>query len=123
MSLEDVSGYISVVGQSINSTIIEAYRHTLAVDKPDRAQVVDVLVDMKRRIEGSFYVIEEDESKIVLGTRYCPFGDKVIGRKSMCMITYNVLGYVAAIQQYGRPVKVRNLFRSTKCAYGEHAQL
>jgi predicted ArsR family transcriptional regulator len=55
-----------------------------------------VLVDLKRRINGDFYVIEESESHIVLGNRACPFGDKVLGRPSMCMMTSNVFGHVAA---------------------------
>ena len=96
VGLEEASGYISVVGQSIGSTINDAYRHALAVEKLDRSQVADVLVDLKRRIAGSFFVIEEDQHKIVLGNHHCPFGDKVIGRKSMCMMTSNVFGHIAA---------------------------
>jgi predicted ArsR family transcriptional regulator len=58
--------------------------------------VSEVLVDLKRRIQGDFYVIEQDDEKIVLGNRACPFGDKVIGRPSMCMMTSNVFGTIAA---------------------------
>ena len=55
-----------------------------------------MLVDLKRRIEGDFFVIEESEDKIVLGNRRCPFAEKVIGRPSMCMMTSNVFGHIAA---------------------------
>ena len=55
-----------------------------------------MLVDLKRRINGDFYVIEEDDTKIVLGNRRCPFEDKVLGRRSMCMMTSNVFGSIAA---------------------------
>jgi predicted ArsR family transcriptional regulator len=55
-----------------------------------------VLVDLKRRIRGDFYVIEEDEEKIVLGNRACPFAEKVLGRPAMCMMTSNVFGVIAA---------------------------
>ncbi len=96
VGLEEASGYISVVGQSIGSNINDEYRHALSVDKLDRSQVADVLVDLKRRIAGNFYIIEEDDNRIVLGNRRCPFGDKVIGRKSMCMMTSNVFGHIAA---------------------------
>jgi len=61
-----------------------------------REQVGEVLVDLKRRIQGDFYIIEEDEGKIVLGNRACPFGDKVIGRPALCMMTSNVFGSIAA---------------------------
>ncbi len=55
-----------------------------------------VLVDLKRRIQGDFFVIDEDEEKIVFGNRACPFAEKVIGRPAMCMMTSNVFGSIAA---------------------------
>jgi hypothetical protein len=58
--------------------------------------VRDVLVDLKRRIRGDFYVIAEDDEKIVLGNRACPFADKVAGRPALCMMTSNVFGVIAA---------------------------
>jgi hypothetical protein len=41
-----------------------------------REQVAQVCVDLKRRIQGEFYVIEEDEDKIVFGDTACPFAEK-----------------------------------------------
>ena len=32
----------------------------------------------------------------MLGNRQCPFAEKVIGRPSMCMMTSNVFGHIAA---------------------------
>ena len=32
----------------------------------------------------------------MLGNRLCPFADKVIGQKAMCMMTSNVFGSIAA---------------------------
>ena len=61
-----------------------------------REEVGAVLVDLKRRIQGDFYLIEEDETRIVLGNRACPFGDRVLGRPAMCMMTSNVFGVIAA---------------------------
>jgi predicted ArsR family transcriptional regulator len=43
-----------------------------------------------------FFVIEETEDKIVFGNRACPFGDKVKGRPSLCMMTSNVFGTIAS---------------------------
>ncbi|MFI8308787.1 methanogen output domain 1-containing protein [Streptomyces sp. NPDC085927] len=53
-------------------------------------------MDLKRRIKGDFFVIEQDDTKIVLGNRACPFAEKVLGRESMCMMTSNVFGTIAA---------------------------
>jgi hypothetical protein len=58
--------------------------------------VRDVCLDLKRRIQGAFYVISEDDEKIVFGNSVCPFGEKVIGRGALCMMTSNVFGTIAA---------------------------
>jgi predicted ArsR family transcriptional regulator len=58
--------------------------------------VRDVLVDLKRRIQGDFFVVEETEDRIVLGNRACPFGAMVDGRPSLCMMTSNVFGHIAS---------------------------
>jgi predicted ArsR family transcriptional regulator len=96
VGLEEASGFISVVGQRMGTQINEDYKTSLRVSKLNRAQVSDVLVDLKRRIQGEFFVIEETDDKIVLGNRRCPFADKVIGRPAMCMMTSNVFGSIAA---------------------------
>lgn len=96
VGLEEASGFISVVGQRMGTQISEDYKSALSVSKLNRAQVADVLVDLKRRIQGEFFVIEETDEKIVLGNRRCPFEDKVIGRPAMCMMTSNVFGSIAA---------------------------
>ena len=96
VGMDEAAGYISVVGGAIGERIDGEYRHALAVDRLDREQVAAVLVDLKRRIQGDFYIIEEDEDRIVLGNRACPFGDLVAGRPSLCMMTSNVFGSIAA---------------------------
>lgn len=96
VGLSEASGFISVVGQSIGDALNRDYRVGFGVEKLSRAQVAEVLVDLKRRIEGDFFVIEETDEKIVLGNRACPFGDKVLDRPSMCMMTSNVFGSITA---------------------------
>jgi predicted ArsR family transcriptional regulator len=96
VGIEEASGYISVVGVAIGEQINRSYKSALRVSSLSREQVRDVLVDLKRRIEGDFYVIAESEDRIVLGNRQCPFAEKVIGRPSMCMMTSNVFGHITA---------------------------
>lgn len=96
VGLEEASGFVSIVGQRIGDEIDRAYRRALDVERLDRDQLVHVLVDLKRRIEGDFYVIEVTDEKIVLGNRACPFAEKVEGRPSLCMMTSNVFGTIAA---------------------------
>jgi predicted ArsR family transcriptional regulator len=96
VGLEEASGFISVVGQRMGTQINDDYKAALSVSKLDRAQVADVLVDLKRRIQGDFFVIEQTDERILLGNRRCPFAEKVIGRPAMCMMTSNVFGSIAA---------------------------
>ena len=96
VGLKEASGYISVVGAAVGEQMNNDYRSALAVSSLSREQVGEVLVDLKRRIQGDFFIIEETDSKIVLGNRVCPFAEKVIGRPSMCMMTSNVFGHIAA---------------------------
>jgi predicted ArsR family transcriptional regulator len=96
VGLDEASGYISIVGSAIGEQIDGDYRRALAVERLDREQVAAVLVDLKRRIKGDFFVVEEREDRIVLGNRACPFGDYVRGRPSLCMMTSNVFGAISA---------------------------
>ncbi|HLM68985.1 MAG TPA: methanogen output domain 1-containing protein [Longimicrobium sp.] len=96
VGIEEAAGFVSVVGQAMGREIDGAYRAALRVERLSRAQVPEVLVDLKRRIQGDFYVISEDNEKIVMGNRRCPFGDKVLGRPALCMMTSNVFGTIAA---------------------------
>lgn len=96
VGLDEAAGFVSVVGQRVGEQINESYKTALEVSRLDRRQVAAVLVDLKRRIRGDFYVIEEDDDKIVFGNRACPFAEKVLDRPAMCMMTSNVFGVIAA---------------------------
>jgi predicted ArsR family transcriptional regulator len=96
VGVEEASGFVSVVGQKIGRQIDRDYKTALEVSNLSREQVTEVLVDLKRRIEGDFFVIEQTDEKIVLGNRVCPFAEKVIDRPAMCMMTSNVFGSIAA---------------------------
>jgi predicted ArsR family transcriptional regulator len=96
VGLDEASGFISVVGQEMGDEINYAYKNALGISELSREQVAEVLVDLKRRIQGDFFVIAEDDEKIVLGNRACPFAEKVVGRPALCMMTSNVFGSIAA---------------------------
>ncbi|MFN6512929.1 MAG: methanogen output domain 1-containing protein [Nostoc sp. CreGUA01] len=96
VGLEEASGFISVVGERMGRQLNQDYKSALEVSHLSRKQVADVLVDLKKRIQGDFYVIEQNDEKIVFGNRVCPFGEKVLNRPAMCMMTSNVFGTIAA---------------------------
>ncbi|WP_418317259.1 methanogen output domain 1-containing protein [Piscinibacter sakaiensis] len=96
VGLEEASGFISVVGQRIGDQINQDYKAALQLPELSRSQVAEVLVDLKRRIKGSFSIVEENDERIVLRNGDCPFAEKVLGRPAMCMMTSNVFGVIAA---------------------------
>jgi predicted ArsR family transcriptional regulator len=55
-----------------------------------------VFVDLKRRIHGDFYVLHQDDDRIVLGNRACPFAEQAADRPALCMMTSNVFGRIAS---------------------------
>ena len=96
IGLEEASGFISVVGQRIGFEIGNYYKDALQVSKLDKQQITDVLLDLKTRIEGEFFIIDANDDKVEMGCNACPFGDKVNNRPSLCMMTSNVFGTIAA---------------------------
>lgn len=96
VGIEQANGYISVVGQNMGDWINQEYRQAMNCTCLNREQVTDVLNDLKARIHGTFYAISQDDEKLVFGNTCCPFEDKVEGRPSLCMMTSNVFGTIAA---------------------------
>jgi len=96
IGIDEAAGFISLVGQHIGDWINVEYCKTLQQEKLSLEQVKDVLVDLKSRIQGGFSIESADNDKIILVNNRCPFGDKVIGRSSLCMMTSNVFGTITA---------------------------
>lgn len=96
VGLEDAAGYIAIVGRRIGAWLDESYREALGVDRLSREQVAAVHVDLKRRIHGEFVQHESAPERLEYTNTRCPFAEKVLGRESMCMMTSNVFGLIAA---------------------------
>lgn len=96
IGLDEASGFVSVVGDEVGQQLDHDYRAALGTARLEREQVAAVHVDLKRRIGGGFAVESQDDERIVYTNTACPFGDKVVGRPSLCMMTSNVFGSIAA---------------------------
>jgi len=96
LGINEASCFMSIVGQTLGDQIDRDYKKALAVTNLTRQQITDLLVELNRRIRGKLYVIENDENKIVLANRACPFGNEVACPPSLCTITSNILGVIAA---------------------------
>ncbi|MEM6398816.1 MAG: methanogen output domain 1-containing protein [Cyanobacteria bacterium P01_D01_bin.116] len=127
VGLEEASGFISVVGQTMGRQLNTEYKSALKLSNLSRKEVAEVLVDLKKRIKGDFYIIEQSDEKIVFGNHVCPFGEKVIGRPSMCMMTSNVFGSIAADNLGYAKVELQETIASGDCGcrvvvYLEHTE-
>lgn len=95
VGLEEANGFLALTGQRIASNVLRPIRNQLG-ESPTTTDLGAALRDFKSRIQGDFYVIETTQSQLVLGNRACPFGVHVAGRPSLCMMTSNVFGTIAA---------------------------
>lgn len=96
VGLEQTAGFVAVVGQNMGRQINQNYREALQLPRLEREQVAAVLVDLKKRIQGDFYIVEQDDRHILLRNHACPFEDQVKGQRALCMMTSNVFGCIAA---------------------------
>lgn len=96
VGLDEAEGFISLVGGRIGLLMNTEYCQALGVNQLSTAQVAAVLVDLKQRIDGGFSIDRVEHDAIYLKNTRCPFGEYVEGRESLCMMTSNVFGRIAA---------------------------
>ncbi|MFQ1702753.1 methanogen output domain 1-containing protein [Loktanella agnita] len=92
--LKEAEGFISTVGTKLGRSISDGYPTDPAASDPDF--LAGILVDLKARINGDFSIVSADKDKIILSNTRCPFGTRVNGRRSLCMMTANVFGRIVA---------------------------
>ena len=122
VGVDEAAGYISSVGSAMGTWIDEQYRSALDVESLSPEQIAQVFVDLKERIGGSSYIISIDSDQIVVGNRTCPFGEHAFNRPSLCMMTSNVFGRIAADNLGYARVELQNTIatRSKECRIVVH---
>lgn len=95
VGLDEAEGYFAVVGALMGERIWKAYQSE-RTDPITCADVPDLLVDLKDRIGGTFRIENQSAQSATFCNGTCPFGDRVAGRQSLCMMTSNVFGFIAA---------------------------
>jgi predicted ArsR family transcriptional regulator len=96
VGIDDAFAFISLVGRDLGVELDQEYKARLGVRTFTREQIADVLVDLKRSVEGGFFVVAQNDDRIELGNRVCPFGERVLGHPSICMMTSTMFGSIAA---------------------------
>ncbi len=96
VGLEEAESFVAMVGGRMGEAMSQEYCAAAGTDSLDIRQVAAALVDLKTRIEGGFSVESLENDRIVMVNTACPFGELVVGRPSLCMMTSNVFGRIAA---------------------------
>jgi predicted ArsR family transcriptional regulator len=94
--LEDACVYVSSIAARLGADVEKQYKAALGTQNLNRKQLIDVLIDLKNRAGGSFSLIEQDEDRVVFGNRTCPLGKAAANHPSLCMLTSNIFGRMAA---------------------------
>src|SRR3981081_1133709 len=96
LGAESASRFVGEIGAAAGGQFNAYYRSGPKRAALTRKQAGEAMVDVKRRIEGDFYIVEQSDEKIVLRNRACPFGNKVLDRPELCMMTSSVFGAMAS---------------------------
>jgi uncharacterized protein len=94
--IEDASTYVASIAARLGTEIEKRYKAALGVQTFSRTQLPAILIDLKNRAGGTFFVVEENDDHIVLGNCACPLGNAVRNHPSLCMLTSNIFGLLAA---------------------------
>ena len=98
VGLDEAAGYVALVGSEVGNWIEEQYRESAGKERFTPHELAELLVDLKRRIGGDFFIVEVSDEAIVLGNNACPFAELAVGRPSLCRMTSNVFGRITANQ-------------------------
>lgn len=93
---EQASSYFASVGSLIGDWVNSVYHKDIGTADFDIEQLGRIFMDLQSRIDGGFVVVSVEPDRIVLRNNRCPFGKHIQGRPSMCMMTSNILGKIAA---------------------------
>ena len=93
VGVEDAEAFIGIVGRQIGNSDL-ARGEALCGASP--AQLAGYLQQFKAQIGGEFVVEDVAEDSVTFTNCRCPFGAEAGGRPSLCMMTTNVFGRIAA---------------------------
>lgn len=96
VGIEDASGFVALVGDRVGNDLSRRYDATREEPASTPGDVAAMCKDLKARIGGSFVVEDINDDEIVFTNCDCPFAERVEGRPSLCMMTTNVFGRIAA---------------------------
>ena len=96
VGLEEAEGYMSLVGTAMGARILARWMEETGRDRLGESDLPELLLLLKARIGGGFSLSQSDDAGLTFVNDRCPFGERARGRPSLCMMTSNVFGHIAA---------------------------
>lgn len=93
---EDAEGYLALVGTQMGDALYTAYLAGSAPNEVTLEKIAKVLVELKSQIGGDFSIEKIEDDRVILTNTRCPFGEKALGRQSLCMMTSTVFGTISS---------------------------
>lgn len=94
---EQAEALVAQVGADVGARMEDAFRAARTIEGSlSVEQIGELCVELKKAIEGDFFIIDANEERIILGNRRCPFGDAVHHAPALCRMTSSVFGGIAA---------------------------
>jgi uncharacterized protein len=96
LGYEDAAAVVTLAGSRIASDLSAAYAGRIAAAPSKVEGIAAALIDLKSKVGGNFSVETIADDRVVLVNSVCPFAQNVAGKPSLCMMTTNVFGRIAA---------------------------
>lgn len=96
---DEAEGFVKIVGLRIGDAMYSDYTDGRKEDAWSLEFLAEVLIDLKRKINGGFRVESCRSDEIVLVNDRCPFGPAVKGLPALCQMTSSVFGRISAQSQ------------------------
>ena len=93
---DDAEGFTTIIAARMGNRISAEYSASQGAAGLSVEALAAAMVHLKSKLEGGFSIVSVDDEKIVLRNSACPFGKHVVGRPSLCAMTSNVFGRMAA---------------------------
>lgn len=94
--VEEAEAFLSTVGAELAQELSDD-QNTQPGGEPSASQALSQrLIGVETGIGAAFELVEQEENRIVLENHSCPFGQQIVGTRSVCMVTANLLGHLAS---------------------------
>ena len=95
------ASYIQAIGLNVGASLENKYKKLWGWEGPLTVDLyADLIVDLKRKIHGDFFLIHKALDRVVVGSNTCPFEEIALHTPNLCKITSSIFGGIA-VRNFG----------------------